>query len=246
MSQILDTASYDPYRIDSLPEVDKILQQLLDQGVLLRMHSGNPQHAVITTLVHLDFTNDTILIDSAAQQTINAQLIANEVAFFDAILDSVSIKFQVSALYSTAFEGRPALAGPLPAFLYRIQRRENFRIRPTFESAAQCSITLDDQSHRFDIHDISASGLALIDPDERLSELVHTTLAECELHLPQVGRAKVNLHLMRSQTQTLNAGKKLPLVGCAFKDTEASQLIRIQNFIMAEERKQIARDRGLA
>ncbi|HJH24355.1 MAG TPA: hypothetical protein K8U84_07360 [Paenalcaligenes hominis] len=51
---------------------------------------------------------------------------------------------------------------------------------------------------------------------------------------------------MRSQTQTLNAGKKLPLVGCAFKDTEASQLIRIQNFIMAEERKQIARDRGLA
>ncbi|MEZ2722218.1 flagellar brake protein [Paenalcaligenes hominis] len=246
MSQNLDPTSYDPYRIDSLPEVDKILRQLLDQGVLLRMHSGNPQHAVITTLIDLDFTNDTIIIDSAAQQTINAQLVASETAFFDALLDSVSIKFQVSALYSTVFEDRPALAGPLPAFLYRIQRRENFRVRPTFESAAQCTIYLDDQSHLFDVYDISASGVALIDPDERLTQLVHSTLEGCELHLPQIGRAKVNLHLIRSQNQILYAGKKLPLVGCAFSNTEATQLIRIRNFILSEERKQIARDRGLA
>lgn len=246
MAQNLDLTSYDPYRIDSLPEVDKILQLLLDQGVLLRMHSGNPQYAVITTLVDLDFTNDTIIIDSAAQQTINAQLVANDTAFFDAILDNVSIKFQVSALYNTVFENRPALAGPLPAFLYRIQRRENFRIRPTFQSAAQCTIYLDNQSYHFDIHDISASGVALIDPDELLTDLIHTTLVGCELYLPQVGQAKVNLHLTRRQSQSLHSGKKLYLVGCAFTNTEATQLIRIQNFITSEERKQIARDRGLA
>lgn len=246
MSQTTDISNYDPYRIDSLQEVDKILLQLLHQGVLLRMHNGNANHSVITTLIDLDFEHDTILIDSAAQQTINEQLLDSETAYFEAILDSVTIKFQVSALYATTFEGRPALAGPLPAFLHRIQRRENFRIQPTFDNTPQCTLVLNEQSYCLDIYDISSSGIALVDPDKVLTKHVTEIIPNCELILPQIGTVTVDLRLVRSQTQNLGSGKKISLIGCAFFKPEANQQIRIQNFIMAQERLQIARERGLA
>ena len=246
MSQNTNVPSPDPYRVDSLQEVDKILLQLLRQGVLLRMHDSNDHHSVITTLLDIDFEHDTIVIDSAAQQTINEQLLANKMAYFEAILDSVSVKFQVASLYTTTFEDRPALAGALPNFLYRIQRRETFRVRPTLGNTAHCAITLHGQVHTFDVYDISSTGLALIDPNGLLTDHIQQTLPDCELTLPHIGVVTVDLQLVRAQSQLLGTGKKRPLVGCAFSHIEANPQIRIQNFIMAEERLQIARDRGLA
>lgn len=246
MPQTTNDTSYDPYKIDSIQEVDKILLQLLHQGVLLRMHNGNAHHSVITALLDLDFDHDTIVIDSAAQQTINEQLLASETAYFEAILDNVSIKFQVSPLRTTSFEDRPALAGALPNFLYRIQRRETFRVRPTLGNTAHCAITLHGQVHTFDVYDISSTGLALIDPNGLLTDHIQQTLPDCELTLPHIGVVTVDLQLVRTQSQLLSTGKKRPLVGCAFSHIEANPQTRIQNFIMAEERLQIARDRGLA
>ncbi len=246
MSPKPDYANYDPYRIDTIQEVDRILQQLLQQGILLRMHNGNANQSVITTLLDLDYDNETIVIDSAAQQTFNDQLISSETAYFDAILNGVAIKFQVDSLYGTLFEDRAALAGALPSFLYRIQRRETFRIRPTLENTPSCTVLLNDEPHQFEVYDISSSGLALIDPNERLTERINSTLANSTLSLPQVGETVVDLRLVRTQAQILQNGKKLPLIGCAFQHLEPQQQMRIQNFITNEERLQIARERGLA
>lgn len=246
MSQTSDNTNYDPYRIDSIQEVDQILLQLLNQGILLRMHNGNANHSVITTLVNLDFDHDTIIIDSAAQQTINEQLLSSEIAFFEAILDNVTVKFQVPAIYATTFEGRPALAGPLPTFLHRIQRRENFRIRPTFDNTAQCTLVVAEQSYQLEVHDISSKGVALIDLDEVLTEHIAEIIPNCEILLPTIGTVTVDLRLVRSQAQNRSNGKKVSLIGCAFFQPEANQQIRIQNFITAQERLQIARERGLA
>lgn len=246
MSPTPDDTSYEPYRINTLQEVDGILSQLLQQGALLRMHNGNAQYSVITTLLDLDFDNETIVIDSAAQQTINQQLIASETAYFDTLLNGVAIKFQVQSLYGTFFEDRPALAGSLPSYLYRIQRRENFRIRPTLENTPQCLLTINDESQQLEVYDISSKGLALIDPHESLTDHIGKTLTNCQLVLPGVGEVTIDLRLVRSQTQALQNHKKLPLIGCAFSSPDSNQQIRIQHFITNEERLQIARERGLA
>lgn len=246
MSSTPDNTSYEPYRINTIQEVDSILQQLLVQGVLLRMHNGNAHQSVITTLLDLDFDNETIVIDSAAQQTLNEQLVSGEVAYFDAILNGVAIKFQVNSLYGTFFEERPALAGTLPAYLYRIQRRENFRIRPTLENTAHCTLSINEETWQFEVYDISSSGLALIDPEERLTGYLGQTMVNAQLDLPNVGVINIDIQLVRSQTQLLQNRKKLPLIGCAFPDPNSQQQVRIQNFITNEERLQIARERGLA
>ena len=239
--------SYDPYRIDSIQEVDQLLGQLLDQGVLLRMHAGNSNQSVITTLLDLDFDNDTIIIDSAAQQTLNTQLVHAKHAYFEATLNNVPIEFQVQPLSLVSHQGRPALAGPIPDWLRRIQRRENFRIKPTIENTAQCVVRLEDTEKSFDLYDISSSGMALlVDEDLILSSQNKTTFTDAVLVLPHIGEIALEFKIVRQQTQALASGKKLQLVGCSFYNLTSRQQLQIQNYINNEQRLQIARDRGLA
>lgn len=246
MSDASDQNTHDPYRIDSPQEVDQLLLEILKQGVLLRMHSGNENNAVITTLVGIDFDTESIIIDSAAQQTINQQILDNGNAFFEAIINQVSIEFQIQHLVDTTHEGLPALTGPIPNFLRRIQRRESFRVRPKGSTAALCTLNTNSTALTLPIFDISSGGVAISDEKSILDATKGYIFTDCLLTLPNVGEVSVDIQIVRQQTQTLASGKKLERFGCSFFNLKTPEQIRIQNYINQEERSQIARDRGLA
>lgn len=246
MSAASDQNTYDPYRIDSPQEIDQLLLQILKQGVLLRMHNGNINNAVITTLVDIDFDTNSLIIDSAAQQTINEQLLNSERAFFEALVNQVSIEFQVQPLSATTHDGRAALMGPIPLFLRRIQRRDSFRIRPKGSTAASCTLNTKTTPVTLPVFDISSGGVAISDELSVLNAYKGRIFPDCLLTLPGVGEVTVDLQVVRQQTQTLASGKKLERFGCSFFSIKAPEQIRIQNYINQEERSQIARDRGLA
>ena len=233
MSAASDQNTYDPYRIDSPQEIDQLLLQIIKQGVLLRMHNGNINNAVITTLVDIDF--DT-----------NEQLINSERAFFEALVNQVSIEFQVQPLSATTHDGRAALMGPIPLFLRRIQRRDSFRIRPKGSTAASCTLNTKTTPVTLPVFDISSGGVAISDELSVLNAYKGRIFPDCLLTLPGVGEVTVDLQVVRQQTQTLASGKKLERFGCSFFNIKAPEQIRIQNYINQEERSQIARDRGLA
>ena len=238
--------SYDPFRIDSIQEIDQILLQILEQGVLLRMHAGNSNQAVITTLVHIDFDTETLMIDSAAQPAINQQLIEKGQAFFQATLNQVAIEFSVQPISATSHDGLPALMGPIPAFLRRLQRRDSFRVQPSLNSPATCTLNTKTSSLTLPIFDISAGGISFLDEDSVLNASKGHIYSDSKLQLPGVGVVTVDLQVVRQQPHVLASGKKMDRYGCAFFQLNPAEQIRIQNYINQEERLQIARERGLA
>lgn len=246
MPKPIDSNTYDPYRIDSIQEIDQILKEILDQQLLLRMHDGNKNNAVITTLLDIDFDNGSMVIDSAAQQTMNLQLVEKQAAYFEALLNQVSIEFYVEPLSSIVFEGKTALFGPLPNYLRRIQRRSSFRVQPLTTNPAHCKITADAKTYILPIFDISAGGISLLDEDDLLEDYSEKTIPNCILSLPEIGDIKVTINIVRQHTHTFATGKKVSRYGFSFINTSASEQIRIQNYLNQVERQQIARDRGLA
>lgn len=238
--------SYDPFRIDSIQEIDQILLQILEQGVLLRMHAGNSNQAAITTLVHIDFDTETLVIDSAAQPAINQQLIEKGQAFFQATLNQVAIEFSVQPISATSHDGLPALVGPIPAFLRRLQRRDSFRVQPPLNPPATCTLNTKTSPLTFPIFDISAGGISFLDEDSVLNASKGHIYADSKLQLPGVGTVTVDLQVVRQQPHVLASGKKMDRYGCAFFQLKPAEQIRIQSYINQEERLQIARERGLA
>lgn len=242
-----DQKGYDPYRINSIQEIDHILLSLLKKGTLLRMHSGNPHNAVITTLLDIDFDHDMLVIDSAAQQTMNQQLAERQQAYIEALLDQVAIEFHVQPLSPTMIDGRPALTGPIPLFIRRIQRRANFRIQPSIYSPVQCTIELTPQQQiTVPVFDISSSGVSILMEAELTKINKGRIFTESLLHLPDADPISVNLEVVQQYSQIQASGKKIQRYGCAFSKLQAQDQVRIQNYITQEERLQIARERGLA
>lgn len=249
MSNASNQDGYDPYRIDAITEIDQILLDIIKQGALVRMHAGDSNHAVITTLVSIDFDKEQLIIDSAAQELINRQLIAAGTAHLSTQINQVSIEFQVGPISAGSYEGRPALITPIPDYLRRIQRRDSFRVQPVSSNAATLTVTLNEESITLKVFDISAGGLSLLDEQSLLAPYdvqKGTILKDCLLTLPGVGDLTIDLRIVRLHNQTMASGKQLTRYGGAFFQLEARDEIKVQNFINQEERLRIARERGLA
>lgn len=249
MSNASNQDGYDPYRIDAIAEIDQILLDIIKQGALVRMHAGDSNHAVITTLVSIDFDKEQLIIDSAAQELINRQLIAAGTAHLSTQINQVSIEFQVGPISAGSYEGRPALITPIPDYLRRIQRRDSFRVQPVSSNAATLTVTLNEESITLKVFDISAGGLSLLDEQSLLAPYdvqKGTILKDCLLTLPGVGDLTIDLRIVRLHNQTMASGKQLTRYGGAFFQLEARDEIKVQNFINQEERLRIARERGLA
>lgn len=249
MPHASNNTANDPYRIDSVQEIDNLLLQLVERGILLRMHGGNANNTVITTLIAIDFEHGSLIIDSAAQQTINQQLIELEHAYFEAVVDQVSIEFYLQPLSETVYEGRPALTAPIPAFIRRLQRRDSFRIKPSSLHPAQCHLNIYNFSAILPIFDISSGGLSMLDERDELKSLSlskGSLITNNVLLLPGIGNINVDLEVVGQHIHTMPSGVRRNRVGCAFSNLTASEQIRIQNYITQEQRSQIARERGFA
>lgn len=249
MSDASNQGGYDPFRIDAIAEIDQILLDIIKQGSLVRMHAGDPNHSVTTTLVSVDFDNEQLIIESAAQEATNRQLIEADKAYFSTQINQVNIEFSLGPISASTYEGRPALIGPIPQYLRRIQRRDSFRIQPSNTNPATLTVTLKEEELLLKIFDISAGGLSILD-DQYLLEPheLHKgyILKNGLLDLPGVGQITIDLQVVREQSQTMASGKKLTRYGGVFFRLAARDKIKVQNFIDQEERQRIARERGLA
>lgn len=243
MTRDKDSFTHDPYVINSHQEIDNILVQLLQRGILLRMHSGTNPHAVITTLLDIDFENGTVIVDSATQQTMNRQLVSQETAYFEALLDQISIQFQISPIAETTFEGQPALMGALPNTMRRLQRRENYRIQPSTNNPAFCTLELSPPI-KLSIFDISSGGLSLLDQETEVT-IAQGKILYATLQLPNTEDLSLELQIIRYHQHQLASGRKIQRIGCSFFQLSGQNEIRIQNYINQEERLKIARNKGL-
>lgn len=244
MKNTNDSHHQDPYRIDQPQEIDQILMQLLERGILLRMHNGNANHAVITTLLNIDFENEIVVIDSAAQQTMNRQLLSDKTAYFETQLDQVAIRFCIHPIDETIFNGHAALSGPLPLSLRRIQRRESYRIQPSALQPATCALNNNKSAQQLHVYDISAGGISLLDEAETSYGVKGDLFNNNSLNLPGIGEIEVDLALVRQQYHLLPSGRKIQRLAFSFFQLPGSEQIRIQNYINQEERLKRARDRG--
>lgn len=249
MSNTSEKAIDDPYRIESIAEIDQILLDMIKQGVLIRMSSDNPNHSIITTLIDVDFDNNQLIIDGAAQEDINQQLIETKKVYLSTQLNQINIEFMVQPIIATTYKGSPALAVPIPHSLRRLQRRSNYRVQPSTIKPATCTILYQKKIITLQVFDISASGVSILDT-EHILEANHINkghiFPDCELSLPGIGSLTIDLQLVRQQSQGVSLGKKISRYGCAFFSFKPADQIRVQNYIDQEERQRIARERGLA
>lgn len=245
----LGTENQSPYQVESRREIIALLRGFREKNQLISMYINNGAEAFITSVLEIDDTNNTVIIDSAPGNDANQRIVEASQVFFDGLLDRISIQFSSSRLQRTTFEKRPALLMPIPTTLIRLQRRENYRINTPVSNPIKCTIPIEvdtvAQLAKFSLVDISCGGVAILDDQRLLNIAVGSRYADCQINLPGVGPLDTMLEIRNSQDLTLLNGKTTRRIGCEFVNLSSRTLASVQRYIMNLERERNAKMTGI-
>jgi len=217
----------DDFRISTAGEVLAMLRTLLDQGV--RVTLSNAGGASLNTQLGLiDLKRGLIGFEvHAGDAHLQALMDGNEEIQAAAYLDRIRLQFPLAAAALMRSAEGPLLCSKLPSVLYRIQRRQAFRVRPQTRQAmvrVKHPDSLEPVAAR--ILDLSVGGLAMQLPPGIASWPAGTSLAV----LVELDRETHFNCMLRLQHVHAGDDTGTPL-GCAFDKLDLSALRTLQAYI---------------
>src|SRR5690606_31673582 len=105
------------------------------------------------------------------------------------------------SLSPTQWEDKPAFLMARPESLYRLQRREYFRIEVPAKNPATFTVLdppMGDANPVFPVYDISAGGLRLIDRDRLLGETIGK-IYDGRLDMPDLQSLEIGLRVLHQR-----------------------------------------------
>ena len=221
MSSLPDTEE-DPFLITSPLAIRALLRSIQRHSSLLRMYiSGNPDQSLITTILALDDSEQRVIVDCSKDTDFNERLTHARAVVFDTQLDQIHVHFVAQNIRQATYADLPALSFPFPDSVRRVQRREFYRVEIPMGEPATCVVTLANPGKsprkvNVRMRDISAGGIALLDPDNVLPHEPGSTLKDAQLTFPEVGEVTVDLEVLRIHTTVLPNKKEIVELACKF------------------------------
>jgi len=150
-----------------------VLRELMARRSLVTLYpEGRVDDALVTRIVHV--ARDGVELDASGQPRCAAALRRADFAIGVAFPETVKTQFRLEQLHlsdepvhATHDEASPTarvttLQAPVPTELYRMQRRESFRVRPPADDEAHCVQRIAiGREVRHPLIDLSAGGLSI-------------------------------------------------------------------------------------
>lgn len=244
-----EEADLNQFRISSRREVIALMRAISDRNQLVRMVINQGADTIVTSILDVDDTNDTILLDCAPTATMNQRVLESEKLSFETVLDNIRILFSSTQAESCVYENLPAFVVPLPEYAIRLQRREFYRVPTPVTSPVLCTVpfrTEDGQQLNIvtTLHNISGGGISMTDEKKLLDTTFGRIYDNCRIDLPG-GAVTVTLQIRNMLELTLTNGKGIHRLGCAFVDPSNGTNAAVQKYITKLERDRNAKATGL-
>jgi c-di-GMP-binding flagellar brake protein YcgR len=216
------------------------LRAIQKRKLLVNLDIQGSRQIVVTSVLGVNETNNTVILDSARGDALNHELLSGKGVDFIAQLDGVSITFSTGPVTLCTYEKLPALRISIPKSLVRLQRREHFRVPLPIANPVRCIVpspTADD-SDPISMHivDISCGGVALAETSGRIGAETGLILHDCRLLLPEADAVITSLEVRNTAQIRLQNGSFQNRLGCKFVDLPNDMAARLQRFVMDIER----------
>ncbi len=183
-----ERAHLEPYRVHSQLEAQAVLRQLLDKRIALTMSlDRDPKRFVISQLVALDDAHSQLFFDRAFNDGRADHLAAAGAVTVVGFIDHIKVQFGLAALRATQRDGEAVFESDGPTVLYRLQRRNAYRVRPLESHPSHCLVPIPGRTGQFEevkVLDISVGGLLVEVPASLHGVTRNQALSGCFLHLP--------------------------------------------------------------
>ena len=239
-----------PYQIYSRREIIALLRNISESKQLVRMVINDGTEAVVTSVLAIDESDNTVIIDVAPSQVQNQRIMESDNVSFETMLEHIRILFFATHIDACTYEDLPAFQFEIPASMVRLQRREFYRVLTPVTNPVRCTISIPHEVEEASttvvvaLQNVSGGGVAILDEKKLLDPTIGRIYKDCRIDLPGGSLVVTTLQIRNSQEITLPNGKNIRRLGCLFVDMPKSMMGAVQRYITKLEREQNAKSTG--
>ncbi len=236
--EILSDEENEKYRLTSAKEIKYVLRTLAVKGSRVALYYGDAHEFILTTVLGADDTG--VWLEQSPNSPDNQLIAKSTKLIFVTSHLQIKIQFATNHVRSTVYENYAAFYLPLPDSLYRLQRREYYRLEMPAHNLLHCVIPADSpqtkQSCEFTIVDISCGGVGLICAETDTEIAVGKTYVNCLIDLPEVGKISGTIVVKNLFLFSLESGQTQKHAGCEFEKLDSTSTILLQRYVMNMQR----------
>lgn len=224
------------FRISSRKEIKFVMHYISEKGNRVALYYDE-NNFILTTLLAVDESG--YWLEQSPNESDNKCIIeSNQLVFVSSHL-KIKVQFSIKHISRVMYHGLPAFYLPLPDSLYRLQRREYYRLKTPATTLLRCyippKISSDNKPHEFIIMDVSCGGIALTCVETDTELVPGQSFKDCQIDLPEIGIIKGTIEVKNLVSLTSDTGV-IKRAGCEFKNLDGASLILLQRYVTNMQR----------
>jgi c-di-GMP-binding flagellar brake protein YcgR len=236
--EILSSGKDDEYRITSPREIEFVLLNLLKHGSRIALYHSDASDFILTTLLGVDSTG-LWLCQRPTEKENKAVLNADKLIFVSSH-HQVKVQFTAERATAATFKSQPAFFLKLPASIYRLQRRDYFRLTTPVSNPLLCVIpneqSTEHHEHEVTIMDISGGGVGLTCEEHDAVLVPGQTYHNCTIDLLDIGEFTGTIEVKNLIVLSTASGDVVRRAGCEFKHLDGAATMMLQRYVTAMQR----------
>lgn len=236
--ETLTKGKHENLRVISPQEITSILQDIAEKNSRVALYYNDANDFILTTLLGVD--NKGLWLEQSQNHFENEHIINGSKLVLVSSHQQIKIQATASSISGLTYRGYPAFYMPLPASLYRLQRREYYRLMVPPTTPLRCVIAAEkftsQQSGEFNIVDISCGGIGITCLELNTELVLGKLYPNCQIDLPDIGIIKGTIQVKTLVSISTISSNHLKRAGCEFKNLDARSIVLLQRYVMNMQR----------
>jgi c-di-GMP-binding flagellar brake protein YcgR len=234
----IDPERLDEFAVQGFARRVTLLRDIEAAGCLVTVFFGSEEKFVLTSVLYVDPDQGCITFDAGPDAAAMPALLEAGEITASTKLDGIRILFSCGHGEPCLWNRRPAFRTTIPVVMFRMQRREAFRVPAPVREPVMCRIRLDDQgqSLRYRIADLSAKGVSLLVNEPDMPFAPGMVLHDCHMELPGSGTVRGSMKVVRVAKDPVPAHARRRRVACSFCDLPGPTQTMVHKYVLDRQR----------
>lgn len=227
------------YRINSQKEIQLTLHAIAQKKTVTFLYYDQDQRFLKTIL--LAANEQGVWLDVGPDNDDNTLILNSDTLTFVTLHNGAKVQFTSQHIQVAIYATHPAFFCPLPDHIFRLQRRDYFRLPIPPDSPLSCiipPISMKYSDHdEITILDISVGGIALECKESNVRLEAGETYADCTIELPEIGTLIATIEVKNLFDVTSPNGTPAKHAGCEFVQLDGKMSMLLQRYIGIMQKK---------
>ncbi|MGZ5000304.1 MAG: flagellar brake protein [Methylomonas sp.] len=216
------------YLVSNPKLIAEHLTDLFKKKCIISAQFGENNASFLTAIIGLDTKNGILKLDCGPTEILTNQLLNSGKVLFRSEVDGIKVAFKGKHIKKSINDVPPTLQMPIPSTIFWMQRRQFYRVKiPLSHTGSFCEIALkneqkegsvETQSAKFQLSDISICGFSFLNPDSSLNSIFESAQwdTQCILHLHDGAHANIGITVKNATNIKASATTTQQRIGCLF------------------------------